>query len=588
MPARKKTNALTAAANTSESAVMRSLPDALFLISANGDVLRYLGGAFDDKILKAGTLAEKNVRDVWPTELAQRCVAEVRRALKGRERRAFRDFLQDDAEYEFRVSAQGRDHALLVVRLLGDDDALEISARHDVEDAVTGLISRDTFLTNFQAFLADAKLREVGVAVLCIDIDHFTRINETFGRPVGDSVLKITAQRIEGCLRSTDKLARVGDTDSISLARISGDEFVLVIADIASREDVDAVVDRVRNAFESPFAIDEHELNVTPSMGISMFPHDGSAVDELLKNARAALDEAKLTDSEGREFFTTTMRYRTQKRLDVRNELEWAMEHDQLALHYLPRIELETGYVGGLEALLRWMHPLRGQVPLSELIPLAETTGLINAIGEWVVETACAQGASWLADGVEVPAVSVNLSRREFMRFDLTDTIERAITKAGIETGLLEIEITEDMLLRSRKSEAVVSALHTLGVGIVLDDFGRGHSSIAHLIGLPIKAIKIDRSFVEDAPKPGQSQTICAAIIAMARELGITVVAEGVESGLQLEFLRERGCDAVQGFFYTEPLPAESVPDFISSCKVVADETGIIDIDTVRKRMAAG
>ena len=588
MPARKKTNALTAAANTSESAVMRSLPDALFLISANGDVLRYLGGAFDDKILKAGTLAEKNVRDVWPAELAQRCVAEVRRALKGRERRAFRDFLQDDAEYEFRVSAQGRDHALLVVRLLGDDDALEISARHDVEDAVTGLISRDTFLTNFQAFLADAKLREVGVAVLCIDIDHFTRINETFGRPVGDSVLKIAAQRIEGCLRSTDKLARVGDTDSISLARISGDEFVLVIADIASREDVDAVVDRVRNAFESPFAIDEHELNVTPSMGISMFPHDGSAVDELLKNARAALDEAKLTDSEGREFFTTTMRYRTQKRLDVRNELEWAMEHDQLALHYLPRIDLETGYVGGLEALLRWMHPLRGQVPLSELIPLAETTGLINAIGEWVVETACAQAASWLADDVEVPAVSVNLSRREFMRFDLTDTIERAITKAGIETELLEVEITEDMLLRSRKSEAVVSALHALGVGIVLDDFGRGHSSIAHLIGLPIKAIKIDRSFVEDAPKPGQSQTICAAIIAMARELEITVVAEGVESGLQLEFLRERGCDAVQGFFYTEPLPAESVPDFISSCKVVADETGIIDIDTVRKRMAAG
>ena len=588
MPARKKTNALTAAANTSESAVMRSLPDALFLISANGDVLRYLGGAFDDKILKAGTLAEKNVRDVWPAELAQRCVAEVRRALKGRERRAFRDFLQDDAEYEFRVSAQGRDHALLVVRLLGDDDALEISARHDVEDAVTGLISRDTFLTNFQAFLADAKLREVGVAVLCIDIDHFTRINETFGRPVGDSVLKIAAQRIEGCLRSTDKLARVGDTDSISLARISGDEFVLVIADIASREDVDAVVDRVRNAFESPFAIDEHELNVTPSMGISMFPHDGSAVDELLKNARAALDEAKLTDSEGREFFTTTMRYRTQKRLDVRNELEWAMEHDQLALHYLPRIDLETGYVGGLEALLRWMHPLRGQVPLSELIPLAETTGLINAIGEWVVETACAQAASWLADDVEVPAVSVNLSRREFMRFDLTDTIERAITKAGIETELLEVEITEDMLLRSRKSEAVVSALHALGVGIVLDDFGRGHSSIAHLIGLPIKAIKIDRSFVEDAPKPGQSQTICAAIIAMARELEITVVAEGVESGLQLDFLRERGCDAVQGFFYTEPLPAESVPDFISSCKVVADETGIIDIDTVRKRMAAG
>ena len=238
------------------------------------------------------------------------------------------------------------------------------------------------------------------------------------------------------------------------------------------------------------------------------------------------------------------MKYRAQKRLDVKNELRWAIEKEQLELHYLPRIDLVSGDVAGLEALLRWIHPLRGSVPLSEVIPLAEATGLIFPIGEWVLDTACKQAAAWYEEHGEVPAVSVNLSQQEFARDDLVELVTGALEKSGLPAGHLELELTEGMLMRNRQADATLRELNELGVGIVLDDFGQGHSSIANLTSRPIKAIKIDRAFIDGVREPGEKQSICSAMIAMARELGITVIAEGVESHVQVEFLRDRGCDA--------------------------------------------
>ncbi|MGI9261743.1 MAG: EAL domain-containing protein, partial [Woeseiaceae bacterium] len=235
---------------------------------------------------------------------------------------------------------------------------------------------------------------------------------------------------------------------------------------------------------------------------------------------------------------------------------------------------------------LRWIHPLRGSVPLSEVIPLAEATGLIFPIGEWVIKTACQQAHLWREEDPDWPAVSVNLSQQEFTRSDLGDVIRSALEDAGLPPEKLELELTEGMLMRNRQAEAILKELDDIGVGIVLDDFGQGHSSIAHLTSLPIKAIKIDRSFIDGVREPGTKQSICAAMIAMSRELQITVIAEGVENQLQLEFLKERGCDAVQGFLYTEPLPAADVPKFLVACHEVADETKVIDLDTVRHQIS--
>ena len=488
--------------------------------------------------------------------------------------------------YEVRLLAQGRDRVLMIIRNTTELNGRPMpGADRNSSDTLTGLTAGEVFKAHFDTMIADAKLRERGIAVFCIDIDHFSRINETLGRDVGDTVLKVTAQRIERCLRSSDQMARIDDSDNTSLTRISGDEFVLVLADIESREDVGTVAVRVRDAFEEPIAIDGHQLKVTPSIGISLYPLDGDNAADLLKNARVALDEAKIKSTEGREFYSSTMKFRALKRFDVKNELGWAIEKQQLELRYLPRIDLGTGHVAGLEALLRWMHPLRGSVPLSEVIPLAEATGLIFEIGEWVLKTACDQANDWYIDVHNVPPVSINLSLQEFTRDDLPTMISRALEDSGLPANQLEIEVTEAMLMRSRQADAALQALSNVGVGIVVDDFGQGHSSIAHLTKLPIKAIKIDRAFIDGVREPGDKQDICSAMIAMSRELGISVIAEGVESELQVQFLRERGCDAVQGFLYTEPLPAADVPAFLTACEEVAAETVIVDLDTVREQI---
>ena len=574
------------ALRTPESDVLRTMPDAFFVAGSDGLLRQYLGGANDDPVLSPEDIEGRNIGDVWPEDVTKQVLQSIKRVLRSRQGAAFEFQLRCDGverRYEMRLLVQGRDKVLMVIRNISDSTSNEPRFEgRDSSDSLTGLTTRASFAHQFDSIIADAKLRERGVAVFCIDIDRFGRINDTLGRAVGDAVLKVTAQRIERCMRSSDKLARIEDDDKSTLTRISGDEFVLVLADIESREDIRTVASRVQEAFSEPVSIEGHQLKITPSIGIAMYPLDGDSADDLLKNARVALDEAKVMSVDGREFFSSTMKYRSLKRLDVKNELRWAIEKEQLELHYLPRIDLTTGRVAGLEALLRWMHPLRGSVPLSEVLPLAEATGLIFPIGEWVLRTACEQAAAWYREDKDAPAVSINLSQQEFTRSDLVELIDRALTDSDLPPSQLELELTEGMLMRNRQAHAMLRDLSKIGVGIVLDDFGQGHSSIAHLTSLPIKAIKIDRTFIDGVKEPGEKQAICSAMIAMSRELGISVIAEGVESEVQVDFLRERGCDAVQGFLYTEPLPIGKVAAFLEACEQVLDETTVIDLTTAR------
>ena len=579
------------ALRTPHSDVFNAIPDAFFIAGKDGLLRQYLGGGNGDPVLCPEDIEGQIINDIWPEDVSKLVLQNINRALRTRDGYSFEIELTKDRAsnpYEVRLLVQGRDRVLMIIRNISDGKpATGQSNDRNVSDTLTGLTARDVFTAHFESLVADAKLRERGIATFCIDIDRFTRINDTLGRAVGDAVLQVTARRIERCLRSSDQLARLDDSGNTSLSRISGDEFVLVLADIESRDDVATVASRVQDAFEEPVSFEGHKLQISPSIGISLYPLDGDNAEELLKNARVALDEAKTFGVNGREFYSNTMKFRSLKRFDVKNELRWAIEKEQLELRYLPRIDLSSGHVAGLEALLRWIHPLRGNVPLNELIPLAEATGLIFPIGEWVIKTACAQGQNWRQDGIDVPPISVNLSQQEFARSDLADLVNAALVESGLPAEKLEIELTEGMLMRNRQAASVLHDLDRIGVGLVLDDFGQGHSSIAHLQDLPIKALKIDREFIEGVREPGAKQSLCSAMIAMSRELGLSVIAEGVESELQVEFLRERGCDAVQGFLYTEPLQVDQVPAFLVACREVAEETNVIQLDTVRHKIAS-
>lgn len=564
--------------------ILASMPDAFFILGSDGKVREYLGGAAGDPVLGPSKLEGRKLKEVWPAVAAASVNQAIRRVIRSRDGHILKVDLGTGGggrSYELRLLVQGRDRVMMIARDLSQGQApMGQKAIRGIHDTLTGLTTRDIFMQGLTEAIADAKMRERGLAILCLDIDRFSRINESLGRQVGDHVLQLAARRMTRCLREHDKLTRINDSSPPSVARISGDEFTLMLSEIESRDDVAAVANRISGAFESPLAVDGHEVSISMSIGIAQYPMDGANAEELLGNARVALNEARIISGNAQKFYTNTMKFRSVKRLDVKNELEWAIEKEQLEVHYLPRIDLDTGEVAGLEALLRWIHPLRGNVPLKEVIPLAEATGLILAIGEWVLATACRQVADWRAVRPEIPPVAVNLSQSEFTREDIADLVSSALEDTGLPPEMLELELTEGLLLRNRLAEVRVEQLSALGVGIVLDDFGQGVSSVANLTKLPLKAIKIDRAFVDGVREPGPQQAVCAAMIAMSRELGFTVIAEGVESEGQVDFLRERGCNAVQGFLFSEPLPASEVPEFLDAFRL-ATERGD-DLETVR------
>lgn len=345
------------------------------------------------------------------------------------------------------------------------------------------------------------------------------------------------------------------------------------------------VADRVQQAFAEPVTYQQHSLKITPSIGIAQFPLDGSNAEMLLAKAHDALDEAKTHGDDGRAFYSGTMKLRALKRFDEKDELRWAMEQDQLSLHYLPRIDLSSGRLIGLEALLRWIHPLRGSVPLSEIIPLAEATGLMLPIGEWILETACRHAKSWGEDHDEPPVVSVNLSQQEFARDDLPELIAQTLARHELPGERLQLDLTEIMLMRHGRASRVLAELKAIGIRLVIDDFGTGHSSLVRLKSMPIDALKIDRSFVEGIETGGDQRAVCGAIIVMARELGFRVIAEGVETEAQLAFLRAKGCDAAQGFFYTKPLPHAEVTGFLKAWADTASGTSMTALASVREQV---
>ncbi|HEX9182075.1 MAG TPA: PAS domain S-box protein, partial [Burkholderiales bacterium] len=416
-------------------------------------------------------------------------------------------------------------------------------------DALTGLPNRTLLQDRFAQTLLQSQRRQVHAGVLFVDLDRFKLINDTLGHHQGDEMIRQVGERLVDCVRP-------GDT----VGRISGDEFAVVLADLARPDDASIVAQKVLEALARPFELAGNEAYVTASVGIAVYPADGEDAETLLKSADMAMYRAKESARNSYCFFTAEMNQRSVAKVQLNTDLRRALERDEFTLHYQPKVDLASGKLRGMEALLRWKHPSRGLVSPGEFIPALEDSGLILPVGEWVIDEACRQVHRWTEAGSMPVPVAVNLSPKQFRRRDLDALIRAALVRAGVSAEFLELEITESCLMEN--PEDAVRALRNLraaGLRISVDDFGTGYSSLSYLTRLPLSALKIDRSFVRDAESSTEAASIVRAVIDMAQNLRLTVIAEGVETEQQAAFLRRHGCDQAQGYFYGRPVPADEI-----------------------------
>ncbi len=424
-------------------------------------------------------------------------------------------------------------------------------------DTLTGLPNRALLLERLKQATLDAERVNRLVAVMFLDLDRFKYINDTLGHHVGDGLLRAVAERLQSCVRPGDTIARLG-----------GDEFTVVLANVAHVDDVARVARKLIDSFARPFQVDGHELFTTTSIGVTLYPFDERDAEGLLKNADTAMYHAKERGRNTFQYFTSELNVRAERRLRIETALRQALERHELSLHYQPQVDLKTGKLTGMEALARWHHPELGNVSPAEFIPVAEETGLILPIGEWVLREACRQIKAWHDTGFHKLQVAVNISGKQLRQKDFPDLVQRVLKDTGLRAVYLDLELTESLLMvDTRETAEIMHALHATGVSFSVDDFGTGYSSLAYLKRFPIDVLKIDRSFVRDIASDPNDVAIVKTVIAMAHTLGMRVIAEGVETHEQLQFLRGQGCDGSQGYYCSMPLSAQEFSELLADWK---------------------
>ncbi|HZX33649.1 MAG TPA: EAL domain-containing protein [Rhodocyclaceae bacterium] len=437
-------------------------------------------------------------------------------------------------------------------------------------DALTGLANRSLLVDRLDQAIIHARRSDRRVAAILLDVDRLKVINDSLGHGAGDQILLAIGQRLQERIRP-------GDT----LARVAGDEFMVVLADVASENDVSTWARRLLGAVAAPMPIDGQEVVVTASLGVALFPKDGESAEILLKNADAAMYRVKELGRNSVQFYAPEMNARMLQRLELESGLRRALERQEFVLHYQPKVELMHGQVVGAEALIRWRHPSLGMVSPADFISLAEESGLIIPIGEWVIEAACRQLRAWQLAGLSDLKMSVNLSARQFQQDDLVEVLTRVLRENELQAQYLEVEVTESAVMQDpERTIAILGRLKSLGLRISLDDFGTGYSSLSYLKAFPIDTLKIDQSFVRDITEDPEDMAIAFAVISLAHSLKHYVIAEGVETESQLNVLRRHRCDQVQGYFFSRPLPAEEFAQLVLSGKTLAvDKSPGMDIE---------
>jgi len=542
--------------------LVRAIPDLIFVVNEDGEVQDGLSGPDATHTLQLKALTTASQIHFYPCENDDGALDCIRRALETGKPQVYEHVLDGlGIHLETRFVTRDKNTVLAIVRDITERKSAEAKIYNlAYYDELTELPNRELFSQSLARTIAQAKQDRQKFAVLFVDLDRFKRINDTLGHTIGDELLKDVAARLAKCTRSTDSIEHFdpASAGNIKLARLGGDEFVIKLYGIDSEESVSQVATRIIDALTPPFTCAGHQFVVTPSIGIALYPQDGRNGEELLMNADSAMYRAKAVGRNNFKFYSETMRTKSLHRLDLENLIRSAIEEQQFKLNFQPKVEAESFRLVGAEALLRWHHPERGTIPPDDFIPIAEETGLIVPIGRWVLEEACKQVKHWASSPVGAVPVSVNISSHQFRDNGLVGDVLDAIRMAGIKPTQLELEITESVLLQDvDKTLIELRALKEAGVSLSIDDFGTGYSSLSYLKRFPIDTIKIDRSFVQDLHQDTDDAAICAAILAMSRQLGLNVVAEGVETREQLEFLRRHRCNHIQGYICSKPLTAE-------------------------------
>jgi diguanylate cyclase (GGDEF)-like protein/PAS domain S-box-containing protein len=432
-------------------------------------------------------------------------------------------------------------------------------------DGITGLPNRVYFIERLQHALIQARRHERQLAVLSLDLDQFKRINDTLGHSAGNELLISVAGRLAEVVRREDTLA-YGENDSAdAIARLDGDEFSLLITELGEYHDAARVARRLLEALRKPLHAAGQEVFVSASIGLALYPLDGDDAESLIKNAGAAMHFAKDQGRDNYQFYSRAMNATALEKLAMESQLRKALERNEMLLHYQPKIRASTGEIIGLEALIRWRHSELGMVPPGSFIKLAEDTGLIIPIGNWVLHEAARQNIAWQREGLPAVHVGVNIASSHFHKGNLAQSVAAALEASRLEPGYLELEVTESMLMeRLEEGLKTLFALKEMGVRLAIDDFGTGYSSLAYLKRFPLDSLKVDRSFIKDLPGDADDAAITKAIVAMAHSLKLEVVAEGVETTEQLAFLQQQGCDQIQGFLFSRPVPADQVPELLT------------------------
>ncbi|WP_348697002.1 EAL domain-containing protein [Duganella fentianensis] len=565
-------------ADAQHRAVMAAIPDTFFRMNRAGYYLDYEQGHEASSVFASEHCVGQHLQQVLPQPIAQQMLAQVQNVLTGqhiasldyalpqtghahaRARAGEHAVAPPVRHFEARLVATGPDEVLGLVRDISERKRNEEQIRRLAYcDSLTGIPNRQAFLETLEAELRRSRKDKHKFAVLFMDLDAFKRINDTLGHDVGDHLLKAVSERLRETIRPSDLVSRT-EADDSNLARLGGDEFTILIPDLERVEDALAVAQRVKDAMCRPFQLDSHEIFVTASIGISLYPEDGEDCSSLLKFADTAMYHAKNCGKNNAKLYSSSLTMQIMSHVQLEVGLRKALQNGELYLLYQPQIDVGSATIVSVEALVRWRHPERGIISPTEFIPLAEETGLIVPIGEWVLRTACQQARQWQCSDEHPLRIAVNLSARQFKDENLSQMVLSALQDSGMPAGLLELELTEGTLMDdARATLQTLERLRAIGVYLSIDDFGTGYSSMNYLKRFNVSALKIDRSFITGLPQDSENAAITRAIIAMAHGLKLSVVAEGVETNEQLRMLEQYGCDMVQGYYLGHPSPPENI-----------------------------
>ena len=549
-------------ANEEMHAVFQAIPDQLFHINKDNRIVIYKSGNNENHYLCSGRLINQHIKDVVKKDVSSHFLQALDKLRANKKSVSFEFTLIHERRvyyYEVRMMPVKGVQAIALVRDITErklaEEQIAYLAYHD---SLTGLPNTRLFKDRLLQGLEQAQRNDKILAVIFLDLDRFKLINDTMGHDVGDQLLQVVSERLMEAVRRTDSIALNSfNTLNSSIARLGGDEFTIMLEDLADTQAVSRICERLIELVSQPLELQGQEVYTSASIGIAIYPHDGESVDVLLKNADVAMYHAKERGRNNYQFFTESMNKDSEERFQLENSMRKALKNNEIELYYQPQVSISSGQIVGMEALIRWKHPVKGFISPASFIPIAEESGLIVQIGEWVIQEACRQSARWKEQGFKPVRISVNVSAKQLQEEALVDVIQHNLDVCGIDANALGVELTETaIILEPEIALARLEQIKSLGIKLSMDDFGTGYSSLSYLKRYPIDTLKIDQAFIRSVTVDNEDGALVKAIIAMAHALGMDVVAEGVELQEQLEFLGVHGCDTMQGYLFSRPVPA--------------------------------